>query len=39
MDKIDKDKITSELIEEINTNIYDNDYIMIEKLSKAMFLE
>ena len=35
MDKIDKDKITSELIEEINTNIYDNDYIMIEKLSRG----
>ena len=35
MDKIDKDKITGELIEEINTNIYNNDYIMIEKLSRG----
>ena len=35
MDKIDKDKINGELIEEINTNIYNNDYIIIEKLSRG----
>ena len=35
MDKIDQNKIDSELIEEINTNIYNNDYIIIDKLSRG----
>ena len=35
MDKIDKNKIDGELIEEINTNIYNNDYIIIDKLSRG----
>ena len=35
MDKIDKNLITDELINEVNTNIYNNDYIMIDKLSRG----
>ena len=35
MDKIDKNKIDDELIEKINTNIYNNDYIIIDKLSRG----
>ena len=35
MDKIDKSLINDELIEEINTNIYNNDYIIIDKLSRG----
>ena len=35
MDKIDKNLITDELINEVNTNLYNNDYIMIEQLSRG----
>ena len=35
MERIDKDKINEELIEEINSNIYSNDYIVIDKYSRG----
>ena len=35
MDKIDKNLINDDLITEINTNIFNNDYIMIDKLSRG----
>jgi len=35
MDKIDKDKINDELITEVNNNILNNDYIIIDKLSRG----
>ena len=35
MDKIDKSKINDELINEINSNILNNDYIIIDKFSRG----
>ena len=35
MDKIDKSKINDELINEVNSNILNNDYIIIDKLSRG----
>ena len=35
MDKIDKNLINEELISELNSNIYNNDYIIIDKLSRG----
>ena len=35
LDRIDKNLITDELINEVNTNLYKNDYIMIEQLSRG----
>ena len=35
MDKIDKSKINDELINEVNSNILNNDYIIIDKFSRG----
>ena len=35
MDKIDKSLINDDLIEEVNTNLYKNDYILIDKLGRG----
>ena len=35
MDRIDKSQVNEELLEEINSNIYNNDYIIIDKLSRG----
>ena len=35
MDKIDKSLINDNLIEEVNTNLYKNDYILIDKLGRG----
>ena len=35
MDKIDKNLINDDLVSEINSNIYSNDYIILDKLSKG----
>ena len=35
MDKIDKDKINDDLIAEVNLNILNNDYIIIDKFSRG----
>ena len=35
MDKFDKSKINDELINEVNSNIFNNDYIIIDKFSRG----
>ena len=35
LDRIDKNLVTDELINEVNSNLYKNDYIMIEQLSRG----
>ena len=35
LDRIDKNLVTDELISEVNDNLYKNDYIMIEQLSRG----
>ena len=35
MDKVDKSLINDDLIEKVNNNIYDNDYIIIDKLGRG----
>ena len=35
MDKVDKSLINDDLIERVNNNIYDNDYIIIDKLGRG----